>query len=233
MSSKPAYLCETHKKKFVGYCESCNIDICLLCTSKHENHELLQYNEIQPSEKKVEELKQKFVEFKSKKKVLKEKLNLWLEKVNYYTNKIQDILDNNEKIYEDVLSNYDTNNLIYSEIDNMNEIRKKGIILGYKNINLDLFSTDDKILEKSDLIMKTIKDMQIEDIFYSIKEKNMIGKTDLKADIKNIIKKKLSKNENEREKEKEKEKETKESEENKENKDKKKVKKIKKKEIKY
>ena len=180
MSSKPSYLCEIHKKKFVGYCESCATNICLFCTSKHENHELLQYNEIQPSEKKVEELKHKFIQYKKENKILKEKMKLWLEKVNYYTNKIQEILDNNEKIYEEVLSSYDSNNLIYSEIDNMNQIRKKGLILGYKNINLELFSTDDKILEKSDLIMKTIKEMQIEDIFYSIKEqKNLIGNNNL------------------------------------------------------
>ena len=205
MSSKPVYLCETHKKKYVGYCESCNINICLLCTSKHENHELLQYNEIQPSDKKVEELRQKFIEFKKQKIILKQKLDLWLEKINHYTTKIKEILDNNEKVYENILSNYDTNNLIYSEIDNMNELRKRGIILGYKNINLDIFSTDDKILEKSELIMKTIKEMQIEDIFYSIKEqKNMIGNINI-----NDIKKKISQNE----------KEKKENDENKENKD--------------
>ena len=66
MSSKPIYLCETHKKKFVGYCESCNINICLLCTSKHETHELLQYNEIQPTDKRVEELRHKFIDYKKK-----------------------------------------------------------------------------------------------------------------------------------------------------------------------
>ena len=175
MSSNELYLCETHKKKFVGYCESCCINICLLCTSKHENHELLQYNEIQPSNKKVEELKEKFIQYKKQNKILKEKMNLWQEKINYYVNKIQEILENNEKIYESILSNYDTNNLIYAEIDNMNELRKKGLILGYKNIKLDLFSTDDKILEKSELIIKTIKEMQIEDLFFSLKEqKNII-----------------------------------------------------------
>ena len=176
MSSKPIYTCETHKKKYVGYCESCNINICLLCTSKHEDHELLQYNEIQPSDKKVEELKQQFIEYKKQNKILKEKLQLWLEKVNYYTNKIQEILENNEKIYENILSNYDTSNLIYSDIDNINEVRKKGLILGYKNIDLNCFSTDDKILEKSDIIMKAIKELQIEDIFFSLKEqKNILG----------------------------------------------------------
>ena len=55
-------------------------------------------------------------------------------------------------------------------------MKKKGLHLGYKNINLDLFSTDDKILEKSELILKTIKEMQIEDIFFTLKEqKNMLN----------------------------------------------------------
>lgn len=176
MSSKEMHLCETHKKKFVGYCESCNINICLLCTSKHDTHELLQYNEIQPSNKKVEELKQKFIEFKKQNQILKEKISLWLEKINYYINKIQEILEFNENLYENILSNYDTNNLIYSDIDNLNQLKKKGLHLGYKNINLDLFSTDDKILEKSELILKTIKEMQIEDIFFTLKEqKNMLN----------------------------------------------------------
>ena len=170
MSSKPTNTCETHKKKYVGYCESCNTDICLLCTSKHENHELLQYNEIQPSDKRVEELKQKFIEYKKQNKLLKEKLKLWVDKVNYYTHKIQGIFDNNEKVYDNILSNYDINNLKYSDIDNINEVLKKGLILGYKNINLDCFSTDDKILEKSEIIVKAIKEMHIEDIFFSLKE---------------------------------------------------------------
>jgi len=82
MSSKPSYLCETHQKKYVGYCETCSLNICLLCTSKHESHELLQYNEIQPTDKKVEEIKKNLIKYKKDNKVLKEKIDLWLEKVN-------------------------------------------------------------------------------------------------------------------------------------------------------
>ena len=176
MSSENAYLCKIHNKKYVGYCQSCNVNICLLCTSKHEKHELLQYNEIQPSSKKVEELKQEFIEYKKNNQILISKFNLWLEKINHYSTKIIDILKTNEKIYENIFSNYDTNNLIFADIDNMNQIRKKGLILGYKNINLNLFENEEKILEKSDLIFKTIKEMQIEDIFFSIKnEKNILN----------------------------------------------------------
>ena len=175
MSSESKYHCKIHNKKYVGYCESCNLDICLLCTSKHEKHDLLQYNEIQPSSKKISELKQNFIEYKKNNKILISKISLWLEKINHYSNKIIQILENNEKIYENIFSNYDENNLIFAEIDNMNQIRKKGLILGYKNINLNLFENDDKILEKSNLIFNTIKEMQIEDIFFSIKgEKNSV-----------------------------------------------------------
>ena len=174
MSSENLFHCKIHNKKYVGYCETCKLDICLLCTSQHEKHELLQYNEIQPSSKKVAELKEKFNEYKEQNKILISKMNLWLEKVNHYTNKIIEILENNEKIYESIFSNYDENNLVFKEIDNMNQIRKKGLILGYKNINLDLFGNEEKILEKSDLILKTIKEMQIEDIFFSIKNKNNV-----------------------------------------------------------
>ena len=176
MSFENKYHCKIHNKKYVGYCESCNLDICLLCTSKHEKHDLLQYNEIQLSSKKISELKEKFIEYKKNNKILISKMCLWLEKINFYSNKILKILENNEKIYENIFSNYDENNLIFAEIDNMNQIRKKGLILGYKNINLDLFKNDEKILEKSELIIKTIKEMQIEDIFFSIKdEKNKVN----------------------------------------------------------
>ena len=197
MSSKPTNICETHKKKYVGYCESCNTDICLLCTSKHENHELLQYNEIQPSDKRVEELKQKFIEYKKQNKLLKEKLKLWVDKVNYYTHKIQGIFDNNEKVYDNILSNYDINNLKYSDIDNINEVLKKGLILGYKNINLDCFSTDDKILEKSEIIMKAIKEMHIEDIFFSLKEqKNNLGNLNILKNEEKVKNKKENEDKN-------------------------------------
>ena len=196
MSSKPNYLCETHQKKYVGYCETCNLNICLLCTSKHEKHELLQYNEIQPSDKKVEEIKKNLIKYKKDNKILKEKIDLWLEKINYYTNRIKEILEKNEKVYEEVISNYDTNNLIYADIDNINQIRKKGLILGYKHIDLSLFSTDDKILEKSEIIIKAIKEMQIEDIFFSIKEqKNIVDNLEI---IKNKGEKKAEEKEKER-----------------------------------
>ena len=174
MSSENLFHCKIHNKKYVGYCETCKLDICLLCTSQHEKHELLQYNEIQPSSKKVAELKEKFNEYKEQNKILISKMNLWLEKVNHSTNKIIEILENNEKIYESIFFFYDENNLVFKEIDNMNQIRKKGLILGYKNINLDLFGNEEKILEKSDLILKTIKEMQIEDIFFSIKNRNNV-----------------------------------------------------------
>ena len=192
MSSESKYHCKIHNKKYVGYCESCNLDICLLCTSKHEKHDLLQYNEIQPSSKKISELKQNFVEYKKNNKILISKIDLWLEKINHYSNKIIQILENNEKIYENIFSNYDENNLIFAEIDNMNQIRKKGLILGYKNINLKLFENDDKILEKSNLIFNTIKEMQIEDIFFSIKgEKNSV---EIQPKVKKLNKNKKMKN---------------------------------------
>ena len=198
MSSEKIYECKTHNKKYVGYCQSCNIDICLLCSSIHEKHDLLQYNEIQPSAKKVEELKKNFLEYKQKNKILISKFNLWLEKINHYSNKILQILENNEKMYENILSNYDTNNLIFAEIDNMNQLlRKNGLLLGYKNINLTLFDNDENILEKSDLIFKTIKEMQIEDIYFSIKnQKNFINTNDIN-NINNIEKKEQEKKENE------------------------------------
>ena len=175
MSSENLYQCKLHNKKFVGYCESCNIDICLLCTAKHEKHELLQYNEIQPSTKKIEELKNNFIEYKKKNKILISRMQLWLEKINFYSKKIIEILENNEKLYESTFSNYEENNFIFTVIDNMNTIRKKGLVDGYKHINLDVFENEDKILDKSDLIIKTIKEMQIEDIFLSMKnQKNII-----------------------------------------------------------
>ena len=177
MSSENLFHCKIHNKKFVGYCESCKLDICPLCTSKHEKHDLLQYNEIQPSTKKVAELKEKFIEYKKQNEILILKINLWLEKINHYSNKIIEILENKEKEYENIFSNYEKENLTFEEIDKMNQIRKKGLKIGYKNISLDLFESDDKILEKSDLIFKTIKEMQIEDIFFSIKgEKNILNK---------------------------------------------------------
>jgi hypothetical protein len=195
MSSENLFHCKIHNKKYVGYCETCKLDICLLCTSQHEKHELLQYNEIQPSSKKVAELKEKFNEYKEQNKILISKMNLWLEKVNHYTNKIIEILENNEKIYESIFSNYDENNLVFKEIDNMNQIRKKGLILGYKNINLDLFGNEEKILEKSDLILKTIKEMQIEDIFFSIKNRNNVLNVEKHENINENEQKELEDNE--------------------------------------
>ena len=167
--SKQQYLCEIHSKKYAGYCTSCNKNICFLCTSNHAEHDFLQFNEIQPSIKELEDLKQKFTTYKKDNTELINKMTLWLEKITYFTNKIIDILKNKETIYDEVLNNYDSNNLIYKEIQNLNEIIKRGFILGYKDINLSIFSNEEKILEKSELIIKTIKEMFIEELFNKVK----------------------------------------------------------------
>lgn len=170
MSQK--YLCQKHNEIFVGYCLSCKVNVCSLCSVNHESHELMSFNIIKPDDKKVDEVKIKFIQYKEQNEKLIEKIEQWMKSILYYTNKIKDKLKEKKRQYEKLMNDYKSTNLIYENIKEMNTVIRKGFNLDYKSINFSLFENENNILEKSESIIYTIKEIYKEDLFLSIKQNN-------------------------------------------------------------
>ena len=49
--------CQDHKEPFIKYCTNCSTDICQYCSSYHENHLLISYEDISPDEDEINILK--------------------------------------------------------------------------------------------------------------------------------------------------------------------------------
>ena len=100
-------LCLNHNDLYIGYCQSCSINICLKCQKEHKKHDILFFGEILPDK---DELLKKLNDFKQEKDKL-------IDDINDMINKLMDFKENLEtlyKIYFDMVDKYeDKFNIIY------------------------------------------------------------------------------------------------------------------------
>ena len=112
------YICNKHNELYIEYCEDCNKDICLSCSSDHENHKTISYKEKLIN---IKNIRNKMNEFE---KVIN-KLKLNLEEI---INKFRKIIDNFVNIYNinnNILNNYEKNkNRNYILLLNLNYMNK-------------------------------------------------------------------------------------------------------------
>ena len=50
-------ICLHHNKRFIYYCKSCSSELCQICIKSHFNHDIINYDEIQPKKEEIETLK--------------------------------------------------------------------------------------------------------------------------------------------------------------------------------
>ena len=50
-------ICLHHNKRFEYYCKSCSSELCKICIKSHFNHDIINYDEIQPKKEEIETLK--------------------------------------------------------------------------------------------------------------------------------------------------------------------------------
>ena len=162
------YVCSIHNEKFVKYCNSCKLNICILCEENHINHNTIYLGNIIFNKKELEK----------KINSLKEDIN----KLNNNINEIIEIANEVKKNYNkyfiilsNMIINYDIKNRNYENLFNLKELLNNDYII--KNINI--FNNEINIRNKFDILFNTYKKMQNQknEIKLSVKiNKEDIGK---------------------------------------------------------
>ena len=124
------YNCILHNRPYSSFCNSCKKDLCVLCESEHEleNHKIIFYSKIIP---KIDLLN-------NSKKVIKELVKNFDTKRTELINKINNIKTNFEiysQLIENMVNNYNDNNINFNILRNLYDISKLEEQNIYKDFN--------------------------------------------------------------------------------------------------
>ena len=106
------YICDIHNRQFNSFCKSCKKDICVLCESEHEQHEIIYYSKIIPKTNLLNNSKQ----------LIKELINNSSKNIIEIISKLNNIksnLDIYSNLVENVINNYNNNNINYKILKNL------------------------------------------------------------------------------------------------------------------
>ena len=125
-------ICINHKKQYVSYCKTCNINLCEECENKHKKHRIIIYKDIKPSEKRIKEVKDEEIKINK----YKEELKLLNKDLNDIINDLINEIDIYIKIYNNIIKN--SNYLInYENIKTIVDFKAKELLteINYYNTN--------------------------------------------------------------------------------------------------
>ena len=101
--------CQKHQEPYIKYCTNCSIDICQYCASSHDNHLLINYDDISPDEEEINLLKNTIKKISEDYAKLLEEIIKWKknleEKIFYF----ERLIEKNE-IINDIDFVYNFNN---------------------------------------------------------------------------------------------------------------------------
>ena len=143
------YICEYHNMSFIKYCKQCKKNICIKCGGEHENHNLVDFMNIFPKE---EEIKIQNNEFK----IYIDKLNKDINEIIIKLNKVKENIDIYYNIYNNIINNYNSDNINYEILQNINEFQNYN-----NNIIKDIINiiNDNNINNKFNNIIHIYNDM--------------------------------------------------------------------------
>ena len=168
------YICLSHKKSFVSFCQKCKKNICNDCFNEHIKHKesIIYYKQIIPKEKDIKECKKRIERIKMYKEKFNKDMDDFFEKLKEKKNEFIINCDNFIQLENDIINNLNTKETLnYENICNMNDLDlNKNIFKDYlelgNNFNkqgkflLNLFSPEDIDIhnqEKKDIENKTNK----------------------------------------------------------------------------
>ena len=119
-------LCNTHKENYEYFCKNCHINICNKCLSEsHQNHNMTKFQDIKPSNEEIINLKNSI---KNEIKIISEFFTLefyrWIEELKDKFEDLIDVISNKNKLYNKIISNYESGNLNYQIIHNLKVVIK-------------------------------------------------------------------------------------------------------------
>ena len=119
-------LCQEHNEKYQFFCKNCHKNICNTCLNQsHQNHNLLKFQDLKPSNEDLSKLKNSI---KNEIKITSEFFTLefyrWIEELKDKFEDLMDIIAHKNKLYNKIISNYESGNLNYQIIHNIKVIIK-------------------------------------------------------------------------------------------------------------
>lgn len=119
-------LCQEHNEKYQFFCKNCHKNICNTCLNQsHQNHNMLKFQDLKPSNEDLSKLKNSI---KNEIKITSEFFTLefyrWIEELKDKFEDLMDIIAHKNKLYNKIISNYESGNLNYQVIHNMKVIIK-------------------------------------------------------------------------------------------------------------
>ena len=177
-------ICLHHNKRFIYYCKSCSSELCQICIKSHFNHDIINYDEIQPKKEEIEILKNAIKKYEEDYNNFLSQIFSWkklLDKIIiFFENQIKKninfilniyIIKNNNNIIDNLFYNnenqiglFDYNNYFKMKMS-LDEI--------IKNIN----NTTDNFLINSNYILKILWEnynINKKDDIHSINKNNKI-----------------------------------------------------------
>ena len=114
-------LCQEHNEKYECFCKQCHKNICNKCLSlSHQNHNILKFQDLKPTNEQITKLKDSI---KNEMKITSEfftlEFNRWIEELKDKFEDLMDIISHKNKLYNKIISNYESGNLNYQIIRNM------------------------------------------------------------------------------------------------------------------
>ena len=151
------YICNKDNQSYTKYCENCKLDICLSCTNRHKNHNVISYNKklmnINNLRKKMDVLNNDINKFKENLNILIAKLKKIMENMDIFYNINKSILNIYENInnrnYHLLLNLISINNSIDKEIENIRFNYDYG-----NNLNRMLYLYSEMMNESVEIEMK-------------------------------------------------------------------------------
>ena len=119
-------LCQEHNVKYESFCKSCHKNICEQCLSNsHQNHNIIKFKDLQPSNDEITNLKNSIKnEIKITSEFLTLEFNRWLDELKDKFEDVLDVISHKNKLYNQIISNYESGNLNYQIIHNIKIILK-------------------------------------------------------------------------------------------------------------
>ena len=187
-------ICKTHNKKYFYFCETCKINFCYSCKSKHYEHKYISIIEKIPSKKICNDLEI----FINKQKNEMEKIkNQFYELIKQYKEEFDNIFEklSTYLLFEEFILKFSINNIYHmSSIKNIKHIVELNFYENISNLNKVKFDFEElnsslkecPIFEKIDKVFK-----YIENIYIKSNEKinkDRIEKNDFKIYYTNLFK---------------------------------------------
>ena len=172
-------LCKIHKDLYVKYCNECKKNICLKCIKEHNNHNIIDYEEIIPNNENNNEFK-KYIDKLDNliDDIIKKLINI-KDNMRVYYKLSMNIINNNKRNYE-ILKNKNefikANNKIISDIKQI--VNEKDINEQFKNLINIYDKINDYNYIKAEINIKEEdlnKDIRIINSFEQYKRDNYIS----------------------------------------------------------